>query len=344
MYADDLCIATQKQSFEEVEKTLGDTLAGLTPYYAANRLRANPEKTQISTFHLKNRDAQRELKVVWHGKLLTFSHKPVYLGVTLDRCLTYKDHIAKTKAKTGARNSILKKLANTNWGTDARTTRTTALALCFSSAEYASPVWDRSSHASKIDPVLNAACRAISGCLRPTRVDDLYLLCGIAPPHIRRAVSSQLEKLKKENDPLHPLYEQDPARKRLKSRHSFLHSVEPLEGSARTRRLNLWSSHLQTTPHKLSFSPKESLPPGSSEAWSTWSSLNRLRTGTGRCKSLMQKWGFNEDGQTTCECGDEQTMKHLLVCPILPQPCTHEDLEEFNPRARSCAQHWAGVV
>ena len=93
-------------------------------------------KTQISTFHLKNRDAQRELKVVLHGKLLAYSHKPVYLGVTLDRCLTYKDHIAKTKAKTGARNSILKKLANTNWGTDARTIRTTA--LCFSSAGYAS--------------------------------------------------------------------------------------------------------------------------------------------------------------------------------------------------------------
>ena len=122
-------------------------------------------------------------------------------------------------------------------------------------------------------------------------------------------------------------------------RHSFLQSVEPLDGSARTRRLTLWSSHLQTTSHKLSFSPKESLPPGSSETWP-----NRLRTGTGRCKSLMQKWGFNEDGQTTCECGNEQTMKHLLVCPILPQPCTHEDLEEFNPRARSCAQHWAGVV
>ena len=291
LYADDLCIATQKQSFEEVEKTLGDALAGLTPYYAVNHLRANPEKTQISTFHLKNRDAQRELKVVWHGKLLTYSHKPVYLGVTLARCLTYKDHIAKTKAKTGARNSILKKLANTNWGTDARTICTTALALCFSSAEYASPVWSRSSHASKIDPVLNAACRAISGCLRPTRVDDLYLLCGIAPRHIRRAVSSQLEKLKQENDPLHPLYEQDPARKRLKSRHSFLHSVEPLDGSARTRRLNLWSSHLQTTPHKLSFSPKESLPPGSSEAWPTWSSLNRLRTGTGRFKSLKCRNG-----------------------------------------------------
>ena len=175
---------------------------------------------------------------------------------------------------------------------------------------------------------MNAVCNAYYTCVGVTTG---------APPYIRQAVSSQLEKLKQENDPLHPLYEQDPARKRLKSRHSFLHS-------SHTRRLTLWSSHIQTTPHKLSFSPKESLPSGSSETWPTGSSLNRLRTGTGRCKSLMQKWGFNEDGQTTCECGDEQTMKHLLVCPILSQPCTHEDLEEFNPRARSCAQHWAGVV
>ena len=50
----------------------------------------------------------------------------------------------------------------------------------------------------------------------------------------------------------------------------------------------------------------------------TWSGLNRLRTGTGRCKSLMQKWGFNEDGQTTCECGDEQTMKHGYTCWSAP--------------------------
>ncbi len=60
-----------------------------------------------------------------------YSHKPVYLGVTLDRRLTYKDHIAKTKAKTGARNSFLKKLANTKCGTDTRTIHTTAfLLLC----------------------------------------------------------------------------------------------------------------------------------------------------------------------------------------------------------------------
>ena len=35
---DDLCIASQKQSFEEVEEPLSDALADLIPYYAANHL------------------------------------------------------------------------------------------------------------------------------------------------------------------------------------------------------------------------------------------------------------------------------------------------------------------
>ena len=53
-------------------------------------------------------------------------------------------------------------------------------------------------------------------------------------------------------------------------------------------------------------------------------------------QSLNTEMGIQQ-GRTACECWNEQTMKHLLVCPI------HEDLEEFNPRARSCAQHWVGV-
>ena len=85
LYADYLCIATQKQSFDEVDTTLGDALADLSPYYAANHLRANPEKTKISNFHLKNRDAQRELKVVWHRKLLACSHIKASLSRSYSR-------------------------------------------------------------------------------------------------------------------------------------------------------------------------------------------------------------------------------------------------------------------
>ena len=60
-------------------------------------------------------------------------------------------HILNTKMKVATRNNLLKKLANSKWGTNARTIRTTALALCYSTAEYAAPVWARSSHANKLN-------------------------------------------------------------------------------------------------------------------------------------------------------------------------------------------------
>ena len=87
--------------------------------------------------------------------------------------------------KVATRNNLLKKLANSKWGTNARTIRTTALALCYSTAEYAAPVWAKSSHANKLNPVLNQECRSITGCLKLTNVEDLYLIVGIAPPYIR---------------------------------------------------------------------------------------------------------------------------------------------------------------
>ena len=95
------------------------------------------------------------------------------------------------KAKTEVRNNVLRKLANSKWGTHPSTIKTTASALCYSTAEYACPVWERTAHAHKVDPVLNDACRAITGCLQPTNVENLYLLAGITPPAIRRSVTAQ---------------------------------------------------------------------------------------------------------------------------------------------------------
>ena len=91
--------------------------------------------------------------------------------------------------KVAIRNNLLKKLANSRWGTNART----ALAFCYSTAEYAAPVWERSSYAHLLNPEFNQACRAITGCLKPTNVENLYLLAGIAPPEIRRSVCARVE-------------------------------------------------------------------------------------------------------------------------------------------------------
>ena len=200
VYADDLCVTAQYPSFTEVEHTIEEALDELTTYYRSNSLRANPDKTQVTSFHLKNREAKRTLEVKWNNTDLENTPHPKYLGVTLDRTLSYKKHIHNTKMKVATRNNLLKKLSNSKWGCNASTIRTTALALSYSAAEYACPVWARSPHASKLDPELNDACRSITGCLRPTNVEELYLLAGIAPPDIRRDVCDRVEKKKQETN------------------------------------------------------------------------------------------------------------------------------------------------
>ena len=112
--------------------------------------------------------------------------------------------------KVATRNNLLKKLANSKLGTNGSTIRTTALALCYSIAAYAAPVWARSTFADILDPELNKACRAITGCLKPTYVEDLYLLAGIAPPDIRRDVCAIMERTKQET---HSLFGHLPERK-----------------------------------------------------------------------------------------------------------------------------------
>ncbi|KAJ3595031.1 hypothetical protein NHX12_004336 [Muraenolepis orangiensis] len=156
IYADDLGIGAQATDFKVVE----DRRSG-----RANTL---PSKTQVCAIHLRNREAKRQLKVSWSGTSLEHCEHPVYLGVTLDRCLSFKTHTEKTKCKVSARNNIIRKLTGTTWGANPRTLKSTALALCYSAAEYACPVWERAAHAKKLDPALNASCRLITGCLKST--------------------------------------------------------------------------------------------------------------------------------------------------------------------------------
>ena len=162
IYADDLYVTAQQPSFVEVETTIEESLSELTQYYRSNNLRANPDKTQVTAFHLRNKEAKRTLKMKWNRTYLENTPHHKYLGATLDRTLSYKQHTHNTKMKVATHNNLLRKLSSSKWGTNASTIRTTALALSYSVAEHAAPVWVISAHAYKLDSELNSACRAIT--------------------------------------------------------------------------------------------------------------------------------------------------------------------------------------
>ena len=120
-----------------------------------------------------------------NGAHLKHDSKPVYLGVTLDRTLTYIEHLEKTASKLKTRNNLLMKLVSTTWGANANTLRSSALALCYSVGEYCAPVWARSTHTNLVDVQLNSTNRLISGTLKPTPLPWLPVLANIEPHALR---------------------------------------------------------------------------------------------------------------------------------------------------------------
>lgn len=341
IYADDTAVAAQGRSFEEVEQKLTMTLNELSQYYDANHLKPNPAKTQVCAFHLNNREAGRELNVRWRGDRLQHCPTPKYLGVILDRTLTFKAHCIATRGKVSARNNIIRKLTSRCWGANPNVLRTSALALSVSAAEYAAPVWNASSHAKKVDIAVNDMARIVTGCLKPTPVHKLYPIIGIAPPSIRRDVAADAERTKQETDPRHPLHGHQPAERRLRSRKSFLSRTRVLDGSISSNRVARWEATLTNPP----IPAREELAPGGGLHYTVWKTLNRIRVEVPKCKTNMQKWGLLPDEENIlCPCGAVQDPGHLLICPRLDQSCTLDDLLHANDKAISVANFWKSEV
>jgi len=312
IYADDICFGTQAQTFAELECSLSSDMARMADYCYHWRLKPSAAKTVSCVFHLHNVSASRELNVTLSGKRLKHDPHPVYLGVTLDRTLSYRDHLEKTAGKLKGRNNLLMKLAGSSWGADANTLRSSALALCYSVGEYCAPVWARSAHTKLVDVQLNTTMRLVTGTLRPTPLPWLPVLSNIEPPALRRKaavdklISKAIENTKWDfhNDIVCP------PRHRLTSRRPLWTDMQPVDTGTR------WQEDWQTASvvnNSLVSDPTIQLP-GFDLPRRQWSMLNRFRTDQGHCRACHKRWGLASSD--LCDCGEVQTMSHIVnTCP-----------------------------
>ena len=333
VYADDICCAIQAETFSEVECTLTADLAQLTKYCQQWRLKPSTSKTVTSVFHLHNSRAHRELNVSMNGQRLKHDPHPVYLGVTLDRTLSYKQHLSKTTAKLKSHNNLISKLAGTTWGANASTLRTSALALCYSVAEYCCPVWSRSSYTRSVDAALHSSMRVITGCVRPTQIPWLPVLANIAPPGLRRkaATDNMLANIEAHpNWPAHADILYHPPQ-RLPSRRPIWSDTTPVDLNAQWEEDWLSASVVN---HGLVPDPTIRQP-GFDLPRRPWLMLNRFRTGQGPCRAGLHRWGLATS--ELCECGQPQTMSHIVdSCPITRLNGGIQTLHE----ADQCAISW----
>jgi len=161
--------------------------------------------------------------------------------------------------------------------------------------------------------------RIISGTLRPTPLPWLPVLSNIPPPHLRRqeATTKVLAKVyASEKLPLYMDITSHPA-VRLTSRRPVWLGPLPEDMTA----ISAWSVEWSSTDvvnHSLVAEPSV-CPPGFNLPRHLWTTLNRFRTGQGRCAVNLVRWGQATD--SSCCCGALQTMSHIVNnCPLTKFP------------------------
>ena len=186
IFDDDIALKTCHKDFLEIERVLSQDMDILSTYFTDQRLKLNTTKTISSVFHFANCRAEYKLSIQISSEKLPFERTPKYFGITLDYTLSYKQHLTDISSKVTKQCNLLKRLTSNHWGADFSTLRSSALALCYSAAEYCSPVWSQSHHSHKVNVALNECLRLVSGCIKSTPTDILPVLCGNEPADIRR--------------------------------------------------------------------------------------------------------------------------------------------------------------
>ena len=245
-----------------------------------------------AAFHLNNREAKRELKVYNNDKLLPFCLTPTFLGIKLDRLLTFRHHLVALRKKLSSRVTLLRRFVSSEWGAGAKALRIATLSLVYSTADYCAPVWCRSAHTHLINSVLNNALRVVTGCLRPTPTDHLPILSGIQPAELRRMRVTLSLAYRGSLDPDHILH--GLLSESSDSRQAILRFRRPFAPGARNLLDNLarlgmcaseWTNHKWKTKYYKNSSRLRVFVPGTGTrpvcmglSRAAWVKLNRLQT------------------------------------------------------------------
>jgi len=161
-------------------------MATVGEYLQTWKLKLSTTKTVSAAFILNNKEAKGELKGKYNNEILPFFSEHKYLGVKLDRSLTYRRHLESLRKKLTSRVALLRRLADFGWGAGTTTLQAATLSLVHSTEELRAPVWCRSAHTHLNDPAIKDSLRIATGRLRHTPADNLPILAGIQTAELRR--------------------------------------------------------------------------------------------------------------------------------------------------------------
>ena len=195
LFADDLAIWSQHQDIRVAEEHIQRALDALGEWATKWKMTVSHEKTVSTIFTLDPSEAKKEATLSYLNQPVKHTQSPTFLGVTLDRTLTYDKHIENVKCRMKQRNNVLRAISETKWGSAPSDLRAVYMAFSRAVADYAAGAWMPGASATSIknlDVAQRQASRTITGCVMATPVGELDREAGLEPFGVRRRMMAAI--------------------------------------------------------------------------------------------------------------------------------------------------------
>ena len=203
LFADDVGILATARTIEEAQEKAQNAVDIVVRWSKEWRLTLNATKSEATIFTTdRRRESKSTAKIFIDGKRIPFNKSPKFLGVYLDRELTFGKHVEEITKKANGKLRMLSALSHTTWGCTKRDLLKVHEAHVLSTLDYAAAgyqPWLAQSNLDALEVVQNKALRIVSGQVQNSRLSARRKEASVPSYETRskRLILQSVEKAKR---------------------------------------------------------------------------------------------------------------------------------------------------
>lgn len=197
MFADDLLLYIRSQNAVDAIKALKDILSNIKPWLGEVGLSISLSKSQLAVFS-RSKQKFGEIELEHEGVRIPVREELLYLGIFLERRLTWAKHIIKVARRATSAVNIMKAMSEVSWGASLESMLMIYRGLVRAHLEWGCQLFSLASntHLKKLNRVQNAAMRTILGSMRSTPINIMLSEIDEPPLALRRTMLNEKHMIK----------------------------------------------------------------------------------------------------------------------------------------------------
>ena len=242
LFADDASVWAADEDLNQANRKVQLALEKVEAWSRSKKMDLNVQKSEATFFSPATNEAKWRPTLSVNGLTVPFNPSPKFLGIHLDRSLSFQEHVKYVTEKVSQRCRMLGSLAGKQWGWRKENLRKVYLTTQRSVLDYAAAAWQpwlSETQMQKLERAQNKALRIVTGQYNSTPVEALRLESGVVSykTHSKRLTSIAAEKADR-LPPDHPrnvaLNPDTPVSHRSKTRSSWREKSKQLRGNLPT--------------------------------------------------------------------------------------------------------------